>query len=217
LRELRAHADRQNKRRYRHSGAASSTGTLVAVTQQRLATAGFAEAPNRVDFSKANDFTTWTIGRPDTDPVQFTIVSPGSHFTHIVYAFGRIIWFKDTSFGYILEGETQADWQIRIIAPNLGTLDNTSVFREGILYFRGNDGHIYGYDGSNYTKLTRDLQGTISTSQNRTSNSWTQTSQTDWEAGAMLPSSSNFTVNGALTLKGFSETKPRARNGQADL
>lgn len=184
---------------------AAATGTMVAVTQQRLVYSGFSEAPSRVDFSKANDFTTWTIGPADTDPVQFTIVSPGSHITHLVYAFGRIIWFKDSSFGYILEGQTQGDWQIRIIAPNLGTLDNTSVFREGILYFRGNDGHIYGYDGSNYTKLTRDLQGTISTSQSRTSNSWTQTSQTDWEAGAMLPSSSNFTVNGALTLKGWSE------------
>lgn len=185
----------------------NSTGTLIAVTQERLATSGFSEAPNRVDLSKANDFATWTVGGEPTDPLQFTIVAPGSRMTHIVYAFGRIIWFKDSSFGYILEGDTQDDWQIRTISPNVGTLDNTSVYWQGILYFRGQDGNIFGYDGANYEKLTRDIQGTISASQSRRSNSWTQTSAADWQAGLFQPSSSNFTVDGAITTKGWSEVE----------
>lgn len=168
----------------------NSTGTMVAITPERLATAGFAEATNRIDVSKANDFTYWVIGSQATDAAQFTIVSPGSRLTHIVYAFGRIIWFKDSSFGFLYIGgeAAQADWEVKIIDPQVGTLDNTSVYREGMLYFRGQDGHIYAYDGSSLTKLTRDLEGTISVSGNRTVNSWTQTSQSDFQTSSITPS-----------------------------
>lgn len=180
---------RTNGATFSYINSVNSTGTMVAVTTERLVTSGFAEAPNRVDFSKANAFSIWTIGSAATDAAQFTIVSPGSRITHIVYAFGRIIWFKDSSFGFIAIGQetAQADWQIKTISPNVGTLDNTSVYWEGILYFRGQDGHIYAYDGSNLTKLTRDLEGTISVSGNRTTSSWSQSSQADFETSSMTP------------------------------
>lgn len=163
----------------------NSTGTMVAVTPERLVTSGFAEAPNRIDLSKANDFSNWVIGSAATDAAQFTIVSPGSRITHIVYAFGRIIWFKDSSFGFLYIGQedAQADWQIKTVDPQIGTLDNTSVYREGLLYFRAQDGHIYAYDGSSLTKLTRDLEGTIQISGSRTINSWIQDSQADFSTG----------------------------------
>lgn len=182
----------------------NSTGTMVAVTPERLVASGFSEAPNRIDLSKANDFTNWTIGSAATSAAQFTVVSPGSRITHIVYVFGRLIWFKDSSFGYIQIGQetAQADWQVRTISPNVGTLDNTSVYWDGLLYFRGQDGHIYAYDGSNLEKLTRDLEGTISVSGNRTANSWTQTTQTDFETSSMTPSGFlSTTINpGAIVL-----------------
>lgn len=167
----------------------NSTGTMVAVTDERLVTSGFAEATNRIDFSKANDFTSWTIGSAATSAAQFTVVAPGSRITHIVYAFGKVIWFKDSSMGYIYVGqaESQADWEVKIIDPRVGTLDNTSVYWEGVLYFRGQDGHIYGFDGSSVVKLTRDLQSTIQLSGNRTTNSWSQSSQTDFETSSMTP------------------------------
>jgi hypothetical protein len=163
----------------------NSTGTMVAATPERLASAGFDDAPSRIDLSAANDFTNWTIGNAGTDPAQFTISAPGYQITHITYAFGRLMWFKDKSFGYIFIGQedAQADWEIRTISPTLGTLDNSSVYWEGILYFRGQDGHIYGYDGANFDLLTRDLEGTISLSQPRTIDSWTQTSASDFNNG----------------------------------
>lgn len=163
----------------------SANGTMVAVTPERLILAGFASFPNRIDFSKANDFTTWTVGGQPTDPTNFTITAPGSRVTHITYAHGRVYWFKDSSFGYILTGPSLADWQVRTISPNVGTLDNTSVYRDEILYFKGQDAHIYAYDGSNLVKLTRDINGTVSQSQARTSNSWSQTTQVDFEAGSV--------------------------------
>lgn len=162
-----------------------STGTMVAVTPTRLVTAGFSDFPSRVDFSKSNDFTNFTPGGAATDPLNFTIVSPGSKITMIVYAHGRIYWFKDSSFGYILEGPTQADWQVRTVNSFIGSLYNTFIFRDDILYFQGNDGHFYGWDGSNLVKLSRDIQGTIDVTQGRSLNSWTQTLKADWDAGAI--------------------------------
>lgn len=163
----------------------SSTGTLVAVTPERLVQSGFSNAPNDIYFSKSNDFSTWTLGAAATDPISFTVTSPGPKITHITYAFDRIVWFKSSSFGYILIGNQPAfaDWQIVTVDPNLGTFDNTSVYREGILYFRGQDGHIYSFDGASIKKLTRDIQGNISQSQSRIGNSWTQTTEADFANG----------------------------------
>lgn len=166
-----------------------TTGTLVAVTPDRLVQAGFASPnQNRIDFSAAADFTSWTTGVSATSAFQFTVTSPGSHITMITYAFNRIMWFKDASFGYVLPGATAADWVVKTISPNIGTLDNTYVYYKDILYFRGQDGHIWSYDGSNLQKLTRNIGGTISASASRSSNLWTQSSQTDFETSSMTPS-----------------------------
>lgn len=187
----------------------TSTGTMVAVTPERLVQAGLSSAPNDIVFSKANDFTTWTVGTQATDPISFTVTAPGPKITHITYAFDRIIWFKSTSFGYILIGNAPAfeDWQVVTFDPNIGTLDNTSVYRDGVLYFRGQDGHIYGFDGTGLKKLTRDIQETIDNSQTRISNSWTQTTSGDFAAGNFSPAvyADTITVSAQLQLT-FPET-----------
>jgi hypothetical protein len=186
----------------------NSTGTLIAVTPERLVTSGFSEAPSRIDFSKANDFTTWVVGGNPTDPTQYTIVAPGSRITHIVYAFGRIIWFKNSSFGYVFPGDTLDSWQIRTISPTVGTLDNASIYVEGHLYFRGQDGHIYDFDGSNYQKMTRDISGTISTSQSRGSGAWTITTQSEFQTGVSSPTGSLSTslAAGSVVCSSFTVT-----------
>ena len=167
----------------------NSTGYIIAVTPERLVQAGFAEAPNRIDFSKANDFATWTLGTAATDPINFTINAPGAKLTHITYAFDRLMWFKDSSFGYILVGNQPlfADWQIVTVSPNLGTNDNTSVYWNDTLYFRGQDGHIYAYDGSSTQKLTREITTTTDGAQTRRSNSWTETTTADFTNGIINP------------------------------
>lgn len=167
----------------------STPGTLIAVTPERLIIGGANGTAQRLSFSKANDYTTWTVGGAATDPFTLDINAPGSRITHVTYAFNKIIWFKDASFGAIL-GTDNTNWQVITISPNLGTLDNTSVYRDGLLYFRGQDGHIYVFDGSSATKLTRDLGATISASSGRRSNSWTQTTQADFQTGASSPTAS---------------------------
>lgn len=160
----------------------NSTGTLVAVTPERLVTAGFSSAQNRIDFSKANDFNTWAVGGSPTDPVQITITSPGARITHLSYAHGRIYWWKETSFGYVQFGTTLADWIVRTVSPNVGTLDNSDIIRDDTIYFRANDSHYYAYDGSNLVKLSRDIGASISLSQLRIFNFLTETDATDWGA-----------------------------------
>lgn len=189
---------------YSNISSVSSTGTMVATCVTRLAMAGFASTPSRIDFSADSDFTTWGSGSLGTSAAQFTINAPGAKITHIVYAFGRLMWFKDSSFGYILIGNqpAQSDWVIKTVSFDVGTNDNTSIYREGLLYFRGQDGHIYEFDGSNYRRLSREIAGTIALSQLRISNAWTQTSQSDFQDGSTNPGGwvSTSVVSGSLVL-----------------
>jgi hypothetical protein len=193
--------------------APAANGTMISVTPERLVLGGFASFPNRLDFSKANDFSTWTTGSAATDAINFTITAPGAKLTHITYAFNRVMWFKDSSFGYVLIGNQPlfSDWVIKTVSPNVGTNDNSSVYWNGILYFRGQDAHIYAYDGSNLTKLTRDITTTIAESQSRRTNSWTQSTQAEFESGS-VPTDISTTLNpGSLTAKTTSwalTTKP---------
>jgi hypothetical protein len=177
----------------------TSTGTMVTATPERLVQAGFSDFPNMIWFAKSNDNTTWQVGGNGVDPIQFTITSPGSSVKHITYAHGRVYWFKDSSFGYILEGASQSDWQVVTISNFLGSLFNTSIYRDEILYFQGNDGHFYAYDGSNLAKLSKDLNETIGETQGRTSNSWTQSSQNDFESGRQS-STTAVAVPGSVVL-----------------
>lgn len=143
----------------------NSTGTMVAALPTRLAMAGFpGSASSRIDFSGETDFTLWTLGNLGTSPTQITINAPGSRITHITYAFGRLIWFKESSFGYIIDGvqPAQEDWVIKTVSNNIGTLDNTStVDPDGNLYFRGQDKRIYKYDGNAFAEFSNEIIGTV--------------------------------------------------------
>jgi len=172
-----------------------ATGTMVTMSQTRMAMAGFSDYPNRVDFSGSVDFTDWVLGTEDYDPINFTIVAPGAKITHLTYAFGKFIWFKENSFGFILEGDTLDDWMIRTISPNVGTVDNTSVYYNGILYFRGNDSHIYAYDGSNLTVTSKDISTLVDSAQSKLSNSWSQSSYSDFTTGSSITASGYLTVS----------------------
>jgi hypothetical protein len=163
----------------------ASTGTMVATCVTRLAMAGFSDRPSGIDFSADSDFTTWGTGSLGSSAVQLTVSAPGARITGIVYAFGRLMWFKDSSFGFVLIGNQplQTDWVIKTVSYDVGTNDNSFVFREGILYFRGQDGHIYAFDGASYQRASREIAGTIATEQNRSQGSWLQTTQSDWASG----------------------------------
>ena len=161
-------------------------GTMLTFTPTRLAVSGVSGTPNTIYVSSANVFTTFTTGVTEFDPFTEVIASPGSRITHIRYACGKILWWKDQSFGYLI-GDDQFSIENVIVTPDIGTLDNSSDEYNGVVYFRGQDNHIYQYDCSNVTRLSRSITPTISASSRRKSNSWTQTSQSDFASGFSIP------------------------------
>lgn len=146
----------------------TSTGTMVAACPTRLAMAGFTGSlASSIGFSAETDFASWTPGNLGPSAAQIPINAPGSRITHIAYAFGRLMWFKESSFGYIILGNqpAQTDWVIKTVSNNIGTLDNTStVDPDGNLYFRGQDKRIYKYDGNATVELSSEIIATITNS-----------------------------------------------------
>jgi hypothetical protein len=177
---------------------AAPLGTMVTVTPERLLVSGVASNPSRIYYSAANNFTNFTVGINVSDSSYEDIAAPGAKITHIRYAFGRWMWFKDQSFGYVL-GTDQTNLQIVTVSNTVGTVDNSSVYYNNHLYFRGQEGHIYDYDGSNLTKLSLDISPNVQSAGRRVSNLWTQTTQSDWQAGGSSTNGAanavNFTIS----------------------
>lgn len=180
-------------------------GTMVEATPDRIIVAGVSGTPNTIYVSQSNTFTNYTSGLAATDPFTEPIASPGSHLTQLRSACGKVLWWKDQSFGS-MDFEDQFSVEIKIISDTIGTFDNTSAIDPGgNIWFRGQDGHIYRYDCSFLTKETIPITPNVQASGSRTSNSWVQTSQSDFQAGFSFALDST-TTPGALTLNRFSDS-----------
>lgn len=164
-------------------------GTMIESTPDRVVVAGVAAAPSSLYVSAANTFIApgWTVGNLNSDAFVEPISAPGSRITHIRWGCGKLLWWKDQSFGYT-NFEDQYTLENRIISDTIGTVDNTSaVDPGGNIWFRGQDGHSWRYDCSGLTKESIEITPNIQSSGRRTSNSFTQTIQSDWESGASRP------------------------------
>lgn len=194
-----------------------ATGTMATSTPDRLVVAGISGNASTLYFSAANTFTDHNTGLLDASAFQEVINSQGSRITHVRYACGKVLWWKDQSFGYSV-GTSQYDMSNVVISPNIGSLDNSSTEYNGHVYFRGQDNHIYDYDCSNVTRLSRAITPTISSSGRRVANSWTQTSQSDFTAGVSSPSvplsAISFTItSGDVTPDSFTVTEAGSASG----
>lgn len=179
-------------------------GTMVEATPDRIVVAGVQATPNTLFISQANTFTNFTPGPLTTDPFTEVIASPGSKLTHIRWGCGKLLWWKDQSFGYFAFDD-QYSAQVKIVSDNIGTFDNTSAIDPGgSVWFRGQDGHTYTYDCSWLTKQTIDITPQIQTSGHRTSNSWVQTTQADFQTGYSVGTDTAASP-GDVLLNGFSD------------
>lgn len=169
-------------------------GTMITSLPDRLVVAGVSGSPGTLYFSQSGVFTNFTTGINTSDPFTEVIAAPGSKITHIRTGCGKLLWWKDQSFGY-LQGSDQFSIVPTIVSDSIGTFDNTSdVDPGGRVWFRGQDGHIWMYDCSGLQKMSIPITPNIQTSGKRVSNSWTQTSQSDWQSGsAPIGSSVSFT------------------------
>jgi len=177
-------------------------GTMVEATPERIVVAGVSGTPNTIHFSESGVFTNFVNGIQVTSPFSEVIASQGSKITHIRWGCGKLLWWKDQSFGY-LNGSDQFNIENNIVSDNVGTFDNTSALDPGgSVWFRGQDGHIWKYDCSALTKESIEITPLTQASTKRVSNLWTQTTQTDFESGTSSRTMAvNFTaVPGSVVL-----------------
>jgi hypothetical protein len=209
------------------------SGTIITSTPLQLVVAGVSPNYNTIYFSANNNFLNFTPGPLATDPYQEIINAPGSRITHLGYYFGKVFWWKDQSFGYISGSSNQNNVSITIVSNQVGTLDNSSAFWNptnyegankfsqgtqttspgnpyfneasslGGIFFRGQDNHIYQYDGYTLTRLSRIITPTVGSAAKKKFNSWTQTGQSDFQAGSGIPSG-NFTFTSDVFTTSFS-------------
>lgn len=173
----------------------ATLGTMVTMTPLRLVVAGVSGNANTLYFSEANNFLNFTVGLTALSPFTEVIGAQGSRITNIEYACGKVLWWKDQSFGYVLGSEDQSNVEVVTVSNTVGSQDNsTAVAPDGTVHFRAQDGHFYKYDCANLQKLSVNIAPNIQTSAQRTSNSWTLSSVSDFTAGNIV---SSITVNGS--------------------
>lgn len=179
-------------------------GTMVTFTPDRMVVSGVSGTESALYLSQSNTFTNFTTNVLSPDPFIEYINAPGSRITHIKYACGKLLWWKDGSFGYSV-GTDQYNFEDVTISATIGTLDNDSDYYNGHVYFRGQDSHIYDYDCSNVTRLSRKILPTVQAANRRKSNSWTQSTQADWQAGTGIPAANMSLIlsTGDVVLSSF--------------
>lgn len=191
------------------SWSTSPLGTMIEATPDRVVVAGVSGSASTLFVSGSNSFNTYTVGPLTTDPFNEVIAAPGSKLTHIRWGCQKLLWWKDQSFGYF-DFDDQYSADLRIVSDTIGTFDNTSAIDPGgNVWFRGQDGHIYEYDCSGLVKQTIEITPQVQASGRRTSNSFTQTSQSDWQSGASSPTVSlSFTLSpGDVVPSSFSSVE----------
>lgn len=169
-------------------------GSLISNSGDRLLVGATGANPSRLYYSASAVFSDFSLGVQPSNSSFEDIVAPGSKLTHIAYRFGRWLWWKDQSFGFIV-GTGQFDLQIITVSNTIGTFDNTDVFDGNYVYFRGSDGKIYTYDGSNLSRsISTDIGPTLQSANRRKANLWQQTLLYYLEAFTSL---SQYTVDSA--------------------
>lgn len=186
-------------------------GTMVEATPDRVAVSGVSGTPNTIYFSESGTFTNYTVGLNPTSPFSEVIASQGSKVTHIRWACGKLLWWKDQSFGY-LAGTDQFNLENNIVSDTVGSFDNSSALDPGgSVWFRGQDGHIWKYDCTGLTKESVKISPYVQASSKRVSNLWSQTSQSDFATGAVTFNSPSVAVSttiavGSVVVSSFSGT-----------
>jgi hypothetical protein len=210
-------------------------GTMITSTPLQLVVAGVSGNASSIYFSANNNFTNFTTGPLPTDPYVEIINSPGSRLTHLGFYFGNLYWWKDQSVGYVSGSASQGTVGITIISNQIGTLDNSSAFWNpttydqgnkfntgtqtttsgnpyfnemsslGGIFFRGQDNHVYQYDGYTLTRLSRIITPNIVGSSRHKAGSWNQTTQYDFSGGSAYATHTDTTTqSGAVVIQQYS-------------
>ena len=179
-------------------------GDQVEALPDRLVISGTSANPNRINFSAAADFTTFTTGLLETDPYTEDISLPGQKVNAIKVGCGSdvLAWTRDTLSQY--NGSNQYDGVTTQISNTIGTVQPNSVIQDyGITYWQGQDKHFYAYDCNTVTKLSEVLD--VSNFAGGETKQWEQTAESDWEAGTLSELSAELSV-GDIVLSTWTDT-----------
>lgn len=164
--------------------------SILALDQDRMICANTIANPNRVNYSKSGDFTTWATGVNSPDPFFDDIGTSGDQVSGVSYWQGVLYIFKQYSVTACLPGD-QYSTQCTVLTNVTGTTSNQAIVQapDG-LYFQGSDGNYWKYDGFQFNIISLKIFNTIKSFASGSNGFNIQTGQPAWQAGNQSPSNS---------------------------
>jgi len=172
-------------------------GSQVEAYPDRLVVAGSTANPNNIYFSRAANFSDFTVGDLGDDAPYFEYYGlPGQLVQAIKYALGELLIWTKTSMGRYV-GSNQFDGTIDDISSTIGSDQPSTVVTDlGVTYFQATDRHFYAYDGQSIAKISDAISGSVDGFVTGESRDWETTSQSDFSSGSFGSGVSSTTSPG---------------------
>ena len=178
-------------------------GSILALTQDRLAIGDITTLPNRVHYSSAGAYEQFTVGVNPEDSFFDDFGADGDRVRGIKCIQGNCFIFKTASIT-ICEMADQYNTRCSVISPNIGTTDPASIVAAGQdLYFRAQDKNYWKIGRNGVEQISKKIPVLVKSQSGGLGggeNTNTQTTQADWQAGDQEPNSSwdTTTTNGSI-------------------
>jgi len=158
-------------------------GSIIEATKDRLVISGMTADPSQVAYSQSGTPTNFTTGLNSADPYTDEMGAQGDAVRALKNALGRLYIFKTSSISSCILGD-QYTSKCFLVSNSVGTSDPLSVVEvPGALLFRGSDGNYWSLDQTGINIISKKLSGLVASQNGGSTQSNTQTSQADWQAG----------------------------------
>ena len=168
-------------------------GSILELTQDRLAVGDISGQPNRVHFSSAGAYEQFTVGVNPEDSFFDDVGAAGDRIRGIKCVQGSCFIFKTASITLYEMGD-QYTTQGSVISPSIGTTDPASIVAAGSdLYFRAQDKNFWRIGRSGLEQISKKIPNLVKSQSGGLGggeNTNTQTTKADWDAGDQTPDSS---------------------------
>jgi hypothetical protein len=162
-------------------------GSILELTQDRLAVGDISGSPNRVYYSSAGSFENFTTGANSEDPYYDDLGSGGDKVTGLKYH-GNLLYVFKTNSITVCELGDQYSSICTIISPTIGTSDPASIVSAGSsLFFKAQDKTYWEIQGSQLRLISRKISNLVKSQNQGGERSNTQTAKADWDAGLQTP------------------------------
>lgn len=193
----------------RSSPSGMPLGSILALTQDRLAVGDISGIPNRVHRSSAGAYEQFTLGVNPEDSFYDDVGAEGDKIRGIKCIGGNCFIFKTASITLCEEAD-QYNTQCSVLSPTVGTTDPASIIAAGsTLYFRAQDKSYWEISQGGLRQISKKIPNLVKSQSGGLGggeNTNTQTTQGDWQAGTQIPLASwnTTTTNGSIFPSSFS-------------